>query len=232
MKKLLFTILFTLVLIGGANAKIKVKKLQVLFKDENKIHIVDGTWGTSLKNSTDVANNYCSSLNKKAFMTRNGGQASRLKETYENKGYKLGIYKWVDEFECRDVLKNTNSSSSYSQQTNQEQSIEFNIKQKKEQCEAIGFTPKTEKFADCVLRLVELDVKQQQDQKIAAAQNSGNTQIANQLLQMRNDASSQYLMNLGQQLLNPGSTNSNIYLPQTQRCTIQGFGTFAKMTCR
>jgi hypothetical protein len=106
------------------------------------------------------------------------------------------------------------------------------IKDKREQCEAIGFKPETEKFADCVLRLVELDVKQQQDQKIAAAQNSGNTQIANQLLQMRNDASSQYLMNLGQQLLNPGSTNSNIYLPQTQRCTIQGFGTFAKMTCR
>ena len=108
----------------------------------------------------------------------------------------------------------------------------FNIRVKREQCEAIGFTPKTEKFADCVLRLVELDVKQQQDQKIAAAQNSGNNQIANQLLQMRNDNNAQYLMNLGQELLKPQQFNSNIYLPQTQNCFLQGFDSFAKMTCR
>jgi hypothetical protein len=44
--------------------------------------------------------------------------------------------------------------------------VEFNIAQKKEQCEAIGFKPETEKFADCVLRLVELDVKQQTQNQI------------------------------------------------------------------
>ena len=109
--------------------------------------------------------------------------------------------------------------------------IMFTIKDKREQCEAIGFKPKTEKFADCVLRLVELDINKQQDNKIAAAQNSGNMQIANQLLQMRNDNNAQYLIDLGQQLLTPQSFNSNIYLPQTQNCTIMGFDSFAKMTC-
>ena len=44
--------------------------------------------------------------------------------------------------------------------------ITFTINDKKEQCEAIGFTPQTDKFADCVLRLVELDVKSQQQELI------------------------------------------------------------------
>ena len=112
------------------------------------------------------------------------------------------------------------------------QSIEFNIKEKKEQCTAIGFKPKTEKFADCVLRLVELDIKQQQSNKIATAQNSGNDALVKQLQRQQYDRGTDALLNLGQQLLNPGTTNSNIYMPQTQRCTIQGFGTFAKMVCR
>ena len=38
--------------------------------------------------------------------------------------------------------------------------ISPNIRQKKEQCKVIGFKPETEKFADCVLRLLELDIKQ------------------------------------------------------------------------
>ena len=114
----------------------------------------------------------------------------------------------------------------------EQDAIMFTIKDKREQCEAIGFKPETENFADCVLRLVELDVRKQQDQKIASAQNSGNMEIANQLLQMRNDNNAQYLMNLGQQLLKPQQFNSNIYLPQTQNCFLQGFDSFAKMTCR
>ena len=109
--------------------------------------------------------------------------------------------------------------------------ITFNISEKREQCEAIGFKPKTEKFADCVLKLVELDVKQKADSQMSVAQNTGDSQIANQLMQMRNDNNAQYLIDLGQQLLTPQSSNSNIYLPQTQNCTIMGFGSFAKMNC-
>ena len=114
----------------------------------------------------------------------------------------------------------------------QAQSIEFNIKQKKEQCTAIGFKAETEKFADCVLRLVELDIKQQQSDKLETAQNSGNEALVKQLQRQQYDRGTDALLNLGQQLLNPQTTNSNIYMPQTQRCTIQGFGTFAKMVCR
>ena len=128
-------------------------------------------------------------------------------------------------------LKNLQKQQKVIANQKKQDAIMFTIKDKREQCEAIGFKPKTEKFADCVLRLVELDIKKQQDNKIAAAQNSGNMQIANQLLQMRNDNNAQYLIDLGQQLLTPQSFNSNIYLPQTQNCTIMGFDSFAKMTC-
>ena len=121
---------------------------------------------------------------------------------------------------------------SSSNTSSNEQSISFNIKEKKNQCEAIGFKPETEKYADCVLRLVELDVEQQQQNKIAIAQNAGNDALVQQLQRQNNLQSSQALINLGQELLKPKQFNSNIYMPQTQRCTIQGFGTFAKMTCR
>ena len=110
--------------------------------------------------------------------------------------------------------------------------IMFTIKDKREQCEAIGFKPETEKFADCVLRLVELDVKKQTQNQIVNAQNSGNEALVRQLERQNNIQSSQALIDLGQQLMKPKQYNSNIYLPQTQRCTIQGFGTFAKMVCR
>lgn len=110
--------------------------------------------------------------------------------------------------------------------------IMFTIKDKREQCEAIGFKPETEKFADCVLRLVELDVKQQTQNQITVAQNNGNDALVKQLERQNNLQLSQSLMNLGQQLMNPTQYNSNIYMPQTRRCTIQGFGSFANMICR
>ena len=128
--------------------------------------------------------------------------------------------------------KVTKVAKNYNTNSYKGKSINFTIKDKKEQCEEIGFKPQTEKFADCVLRLVELDVKQQQSNKIAQAQQSGNDALVKQLQRQQYDRGTDALLNLGQQLLNPGTTNSNIYMPQTQRCTIQGFGTFANMVCR
>ena len=128
------------------------------------------------------------------------------------------------------ISKKTNINKSNNEK--KAQSIDFNIKQKKEQCEAIGFKPETEKFADCVLRLVELDVKKQTQNQIATAQNNGNDDLAKQLQRQNNLQSSQALIDLGQQLMKPKQYNSNIYMPQTQRCTIHGFGSFAKMVCR
>jgi len=105
--------------------------------------------------------------------------------------------------------------------------ISFTIKDKKEQCTAIGFEPATEKFADCVLRLVELDVKTQQTNQIALAQSQGNQQIADQLKKQSNDQSSQYFLDLGQKLLNPQSTVS---APSTSTCTISG-GVYKNISC-
>ena len=128
------------------------------------------------------------------------------------------------------ISKNLNINKNNTQK--QAQLIEFNIKQKKEQCKAIGFEPKTEKFADCVLRLVELDVKSQQDNQIVSAESSGNEALVEELRKQRNLQSSRYLLDLGKQLRQPKQYNSNIYMPQTQRCTIMGFDTFATMNCR
>ena len=105
--------------------------------------------------------------------------------------------------------------------------LTFTIKDKKEQCTAIGFELATEKFADCVLRLVELDVKSQQAAQIALAQSQGNQQIADQLKKQRSDQSSQYFLDLSQKLLNPQSTVS---APSTSTCTISG-GVYKNISC-
>ena len=106
--------------------------------------------------------------------------------------------------------------------------LTFTIKDKKEQCTAIGFEPATEKFADCVLRLVELDVKTQQSKQIALAQSQGNQQVVDQLKKQRNDQSSQYFLDLSQKLLNPQSTVS---APSTSTCRVTGSGAYKTVNC-
>jgi hypothetical protein len=111
--------------------------------------------------------------------------------------------------------------------TNTSKDINFTIDDKKKQCEAIGFATATEKFADCVLRLVELDVKTQQSNQIALAQSQGNLQVAEQLKKQRNDQSSQYFLDLGEKLLNPQSTVS---APSTSTCRVTG-GVYKTVSC-
>ena len=109
-----------------------------------------------------------------------------------------------------------------------QEEIIFTINDKKEQCEAIGFTPQTDKFADCVLRLVELDVKSQQQKQIELAISQGNQQVANELKAQRNQQSGEYLMNLSQQLLTPTAPAS---LPTTRNCSVRGTGVYKRVTC-
>ena len=99
---------------------------------------------------------------------------------------------------------------------------------KKKQCEVIGFAPATEKFADCVLRLVELDVKNQQANQIALAQSQGNQQVVTQLQNQQNDQSSQAFIDLGLKLLSPQSTASS---PSTSSCTVIGSGAYKTVNC-
>jgi len=106
--------------------------------------------------------------------------------------------------------------------------LTFTIKDKKEQCKTIGFEPATEKFADCVLRLVELDVSSQQQKKIALAESQGNQQIADELRKQRKAQSSRYLMELGKQLSTPKAPAS---LPSTRTCTISGSGANKTVSC-
>jgi hypothetical protein len=106
--------------------------------------------------------------------------------------------------------------------------IEFTIKDKKEQCTAIGFKPATEKFADCVLRLVELDVKSQQSTQIALAQSQGNQQVVTQLQNQNNSRSSDAFINFGLKLLSPQSTVS---APTTTNCRVIGSGAYKTVNC-
>ena len=108
---------------------------------------------------------------------------------------------------------NQTSNNSQAKDTNAK-TINFTIKDKKEQCEAIGFKPQTEKFADCVLRLVELDVKKQQSNMALSNNNSTNNAIAKQLEiqnkqleRQRYDEGTKFLFDLSRQLSQPKSSS-------------------------
>ncbi len=109
-----------------------------------------------------------------------------------------------------------------------ETQISFTIKDKKEQCTAIGYAPATEKFADCVLELVVLDVKSQQAAQIALAQSQGNLQVAEQLKKQNNSRSSDAFIDLGLKLLSPQSTVS---APSTSTCRVIGSGAYKTVNC-
>ena len=227
MKKLFSTILFlSFLLSGNAFAETYTVSVSGYYDDSKQ------TFTQNSKISLEDAKNKAIDLCKQSKLMNKGKPESCL--VYRIKIYDGWKKKKNEVVWSKETAKFEQSLKKQKivEKQKEQDAIMFTIKDKREQCEAIGFKPETDKFADCVLRLVELDVKKQQDQKIASAKSSGNLEVANQLLQMRNDNSSRYLMDLGQQLLNPRKTNSNIYMPQTQRCTIQGFGSFAKMVCR
>jgi hypothetical protein len=239
MKKLLSIIVLGLLLSGNAyaeyidKARSKVKEWGVGTSsyregyNKNSRPAVFRHSKVSLEDAKNKSLRECSRLYDDCIIyeiTRFYGYSLSVKQKY----FKDII--WKEEYEkyTKKIVKNKNSENEKKYQEN----IMFTIKDKREQCEAIGFEPKTEKFADCVLRLVELDVKSQQDNQIVSAESSGNEALVEELRKQRNLQSSRYLLDLGKQLRQPKQYNSNIYMPQTQRCTIQGFGSFAKMVCR
>jgi len=111
--------------------------------------------------------------------------------------------------------------------TGDDSGLSFTIADKKNQCKAIGFKPATEKFADCVLKLVELDLKTQINNPTVAMQNTGTQQLANELKRNNNMQQSQFLMNLSNQLLNPSSPASSM---SSSSCTVRG-GTIKTINC-
>ena len=227
MKKLLGIVVLGLLLSGNASSATKIKENKVLFKNENVIHVVfkaNTDWGENL------AIKHCSSMGKSTYYVDHlfGG----IKSYYKKKGIKAAFGYWLLEYECSN-LQLTSSINSFNpgtnvilsnkvmnnQATNNTQGINFTISEKKQQCEAIGFTPKTEKFADCVLRLVELDMKNQQSNNMIASQNKSDS----------DKFMSNALINLGQQLMKP---NSNIYNSNTRNCSVRkSFGNTSTVTC-
>jgi hypothetical protein len=238
MKKLLLTILFTLVLSGGAFAEI------LKWQCGSSSHLEWINW------QLDLDNKILTSQFKRKDSKKNSDQIARVIKQGKNfvivqnklKNNKWNKNSWEFNYDSSIFTVYLGSKGFYGdcqsekliaqkKQEIQQEAIMFDIKVKREQCEAIGFKPETEKFADCVLRLVELDVKQQTQNQIVSAQNSGNDALVKQLERQNNLQSSQALINLGQQLMNPKQYNSNIYMPQTRRCTVSGFGVTSVVRC-
>ena len=206
MKKAILIIIFGLLLSGNAYAN----KYQFLESTKKVINASGGhvkKWGNpSIKKIRRIADGQCKAFNS-------GSKAINLEQIHRG-----GFGKFPESsywhYACEGQVQ--------SQASTNNQSINFTIKDKKEQCAAIGFKPNTEKFADCVLRLVELDVKQQTTNIISSSQNSGNQQLAKQLERQNNMQQTQFLFKLGQQLLTPQAPAS---MPTTNTCTISPLGT-------
>ncbi len=228
MKKVLGVVFLCLLFCNSSFAD-TFKKLDVVYKDEDRIYIVRDLLEYK---SNRIANNHCGPMGKRTFRTVE--YEDRFSEYFKNKGH---IIKGnVTEFLCsRNYIENTTDKSllkgfrvyevsdkkMINQTTQNSQSVDMNftISEKKQQCEAIGFAPKTEKFADCVLRLVELDMKNQQSNNMIASQNKSQSD------QFMSNA----LLNLGQQLMQP---NSNIYNSKTKNCSVRkSFGNTSTVTC-
>ena len=227
MKKLLGIVVLGLLFYNSSFAD-TFRKLDVVYKDNDKIYVVIDFWRTK---ADRIGYDHCSSLGKRTFLTDE--YAGRLAKHFEARGHKVKGF--VSEYLCsKNVINVTNNKSllpgfkvreiSYGQTNNQTSNspestdINFNISEKKLQCEAIGFTPKTEKFADCVLKLVELDMKNQQSNNMITSQNKSQS----------NQFMSNALLNLGQQLLQP---NSSINSPTIRNCTVRKFGNNSRVTC-
>lgn len=128
---------------------------------------------------------------------------------WDNKSFGNGTfhaiaYGWTDVQKIIDQLQNKEANP---------ETITFTIKDKREQCEAIGYKPETEKFADCVLRLVELDVKKQKSNVALNNSNASNNAIAKQLeiqnkhlKQKQYDEGTKFLFDLSRQFSQPQST--------------------------
>ena len=246
MKKLILTILFTLVLSGSAFAQ--CIEGNCLNGNGVKIYSNGSKYIGNFKNGKyEGAGILYRSLRSETSNWKNGklnGYTVLEEQTQNGKQVTMGNYEEglkngriettfpngsivISEWKKGKLLK-----SEYASEKDKELvEMSFTIGEKKQQCKTIGFKPETEKFADCVLRLVELDVEKQKQNKIIIAESNGNLELAKQLKRQNNLQSSEALINLGQQLMNPKRYNSNIYMPQTKSCRISGYGNFARVTC-
>ena len=215
MKKILGVIVLGLLLSGNAYAADYYQGKHSQYKEGiSKIYFCDTEWPAGFTNSfcrkaspyfqngIEINDSWKVKGQKRFAIFKNVTQPIRSGFSGKNFGngtFHAIAYSWSEAERIISKLGQTSNNS-------QSAGISFTIKDKKEQCAAIGFKPETDKFADCVLRLVELDVKKQQSNKIANAQNSGNEALVKQLQRQEYDRGTDALLNLGQQLLQPKSS--------------------------
>ncbi len=228
MKKLLGIVVLGLLLSSSiVNAKIKVKNRQVLLKDGNIIHVVTNSASFSLKRADHVAKDYCKSKNKNFEYT--GGQREReLTEIYKSKGYGLGIYKRVMEFQC--ISSSTKVTSNNSNSTNNQTSTNDKIAQSKQICKDLGFKANTEKFADCALKMMSIQFEA--TNKVASG-SGGTTQEI--IVKHKQDYDVWDAMLDMSRLLSPNNSSGSSGSNQGTRCIISKtnpvYGT-TTMNCR
>jgi len=215
---------------GNADPNWIYKTFEASIDNVNNIYKVNAS-GYHSKNKKTFTDNY--EFNIEKFDTKSLIYSSM---TDANLKFKLELENNYKDVQISPSLDGSGGWYLHCKTEEQKQRIEakasgdltFTIKDKKEQCTAIGFELATEKFADCVLRLVELDVKSQQATQIALAQSQGNLQVAEQLKKQNNSRSSDAFINFGLKLLSPQSTVS---APTTSTCRVIGSGAFKTVNC-
>ena len=215
---------------GNADPNWIYKTFEASIDNVNNIYKVNAS-GYHSKNKKTFADNY--EFNIEKFNTKSLIYSSK---TDANLKFKLELENDYKDVQISPSLDGNGGWYLHCKTEEQKQRAEakasgdltFTIKDKKEQCTAIGFELATEKFADCVLRLVELDVKSQQATQIALAQSQGNLQVAEQLKKQNNSRSSDAFINFGLKLLSPQSTVS---APTTTNCRVIGSGAYKTVNC-
>jgi len=120
-----------------------LKKCKVL-----KMPVIDDSF-ISVENFAKMTLDHCNETKVKNLKTKDG---KAIKVTDE----KSCNIKFINfkKYEFAKVLKEVGSSSG--KEDKKEKSKKNNLDDFKKQCEDLGFTPKTEKFGDCVLKLAEI----------------------------------------------------------------------------
>jgi len=103
------------------------------------------------------ANKYCQNLNRGTAIAKSWRKSP-------GKGLFANDF-WY--FNCDKKAKKTYTASTQGSSSNSSENIEFttSIGKHKNTCKELGFTPATEAFGNCVLKLIELEVAQQGNNK-------------------------------------------------------------------
>ena len=206
MKKILFAILLTLVLSGGASAasetyrsvvynKYYGKKYTQLSKFKNK----------SVKQSMEKCKKFSTGMEMQCelYMISHNGE----KEYF------------FDYSDIRQWMEHPNNLPPPKYTKNNNKNLSFTLFDKKENCIEIGYSPSSNEFANCVLKLVELDLKSQFNEESIKFKTAENKEIVSQLKNQNNLIQSKFLYDLSQQLLN---SNSKAGSNNVTSCTVTG----------